>query len=307
MAETNDTLGGRVLASYGSHARVALDTDETLDCGIRGKRLRPVSGDWVRLSRADGRQAMIETVAPRRNELARQKGRAGYQVLAANIELMAVVIAPQPSPEPGIVDRYLAAAEDMGIAALLVHNKEDLAAGTPPDWVAEFTEIGYPVIHTSATSGHGVANLARRLAGHVAILVGQSGTGKSTLLNRLVGKDVARTGDISAGTGEGRHTTTTAFLHPLPGGGGLVDSPGVRDFHPCPVRPERVAGLFREIREAATGCRFNDCVHRAEPGCAVRAAVDAGQISARRYRSYWRMYEQMSGIAERNPALFGSD
>lgn len=307
MADTTHTRYGLVLATYGSHARVALDTDEELDCGIRGKRLRPVAGDRVRVSCPGDRQAMIEAIEPRRTELARQKGHAGRQVLAANIDRMAVVIATEPPPEPGIVDRYLAAAEDMGIDALLVHNKEDLAHGAPPEWLSEFTDIGYAVLHTSATRDQGITELAGYLAGHIAILVGQSGTGKSTLLNRLVGTDVARTGELSEGTGEGRHTTTTAFLHPLPGGGGLVDSPGVRDFHPCPVRPERVTHLFREIREAAAGCRFSDCAHRREPGCAVRDAVDAGQISARRYRSYCRMHEQMLETAARNPAMFGSD
>lgn len=308
VPETGATASpsGRVVASFGTHALVALENGEQRECSIRGKRLRPVAGDVVAVTTDKGSHPVINRIEPRRTELARQTGRAGRQILAANVDLLIVMVAPEPPPEPGIVDRYLATAEAMGVGAVLVWNKMDLGAAERPGWLSEFQALGYPVLETSAAEGTGITALSERLARHTAILVGQSGVGKSTLLNRLIGETVARVESISGKSREGRHTTTTARLYNLPGGGALIDSPGVRDFHLQPLPPERIPALFREIREAAVDCRFNDCTHREEPGCNVLAAVAAGQISARRHRSYRRLYEQMLTLAERNPALFGS-
>ncbi len=306
MTTRQESIQGQVLASYGSHALVDCDDGKTRECSIKGKRFRPVAGDRVQLEIGDDRQAVIENIEPRHSELARQSsaGRRS-QVLAANLDLLAVVIAPEPWPEPGIVDRYLAAAEHLGLDAVIILNKTDLADMNEPEWLGEFENLAYPVFRVSAENGTGLAQLSAHLARHTASLVGQSGVGKSTLLNRLMGEDVARTGEVSDKSGEGRHTTTTAYLHRLPGqAGGLIDSPGVRDFHLSAVPPEQVPGLFREIRDAGSDCRFNDCRHVNEPGCAVRAAVESGAISQRRYRSYLRLREQMEGITERNPGLF---
>ncbi|MDQ2068417.1 ribosome small subunit-dependent GTPase A [Natronospira bacteriovora] len=306
MSASEQCIHGQVLASYGSHALVDCEDGENRECSIKGKRLRPVAGDRVSITLADNGGAVIAHIHERESELARQSGGGRHaQVLAANLDTLVVVIAPEPWPEPGIVDRYLAAAEHLGLQALIVLNKIDLTADEEPDWLSEFETLGYGVFRTSAERGTGLDALRARLARHTASLVGQSGVGKSSLLNRLMGEAIARTGEISDRSGEGRHTTTTAFLHRLPGQpGGLIDSPGVRDYHLPPVPPERVPFLFREIREAGSGCRFNNCRHRNEPGCAVMDAVDAGAIAQRRYRSFLRLLEQMETIGERNPGLF---
>jgi len=296
----------QVLASYGSHALIQLENGESRECSIKGKRLRPVAGDWVEITLERDGACVMARIQPRQSELAKQSG-AGRrkQVLAANLDLLTIVIAPNPAPEPGIVDRYLGAAEALGLGALIIFNKAELAESGPPEWLAEFETLGYPVLQVSAKEGTGLSSLSAHLARHTAALLGQSGVGKSTLLNALLGTDYARTGEVSGSTGEGRHTTTTARLYHLADSSGtIIDSPGVRDFHLWAIPPESVAGLFREIREASAACRFNDCRHDSEPGCAVRAAVEQGQISARRYRSYRRLREQMEGIQARNPDLF---
>lgn len=296
---------GLVLAHYGSHALVELPDGQSLELAIKGKRLKPVAGDRVRVHFDAGGSGVIAAIEPRRTELARQAGGGRKrQVLAANLDTLIILVAPEPDPEPGIVDRYIAAAEALGLASIIVFNKLELSPAGGPDWLDDFPPIGYPVLKLSAVTGEGVDALARRLGRHTAALVGQSGVGKSTLLNCLVGEDVARAGRVSEKSGEGRHTTTTSRLYRLKNGAGaLIDSPGVRDFHLWPIPPESIAGLFREIREAGVDCRFNDCQHDAEPGCAVRGAVESGAISARRYRSFTRLREQMMRMRERNPDI----
>jgi len=225
---------------------------------------------------------------PRRTELTRPDRRGRVEVLAANLDLIVVVVAPEPPVDPFVTDRYLAAAEAMGCAAIVVANKCDLDA-PPPQGLAEYERIGYPVVSVSAETGAGADELAGMLSGHCGILVGQSGVGKSSLLNALVpGSDVP-TGTLSDATGEGRHTTTASMLHDLPGGGELIDSPGVRDYAPALRAADEVFRGFREIAAAAPHCRFADCRHLREPNCAVKAAVEAGAISPRRYESYRRL------------------
>jgi ribosome biogenesis GTPase len=153
----------------------------------------------------------------------------------------------------------------------------------------EYRRAGYPVVLLSAVEGQGLDDLRALLRGEVTLLVGQSGVGKSTLCNALVPASLRPTGALSAATGEGTHTTVAATLLPLPGGGELVDSPGVRDFAPAPVSEAKVQTGWPEIREAAAGCRFNNCSHLREPGCAVQAAVESGRISARRFEGYRRL------------------
>lgn len=242
---------------------------------------------WCR-SEDDGDVAVVE-VLPRETELTRPDSRGRVEVLAANIDQVVVVCAPEPAPDPFIIDRYLAAAEAMGAAALVACNKIDLPDTDALDVLEEFHAVGYPVLRVSALTDTGLDALRAALAGHCSILVGQSGVGKSSLLNALLPGIEAATAAISVATGEGRHRTTATTLHALACGGALLDSPGVRDFAPALGDPRLAATGFREIVAAAEHCRFANCRHMREPGCAVKGGVDDGKISARRYESYRRL------------------
>lgn len=278
-----------VVAAFGQ--RVILeDAGGTRFPAFVGRRgLRAVCGDRVCWQRPGGTaDAIVVEVLPRVRVLSRPNHRGRVEVLAANLDQLVVVCAPEPRTDPFITDRYLAAAEAMRAAAGVVFNKSDRPAAELPE-LAEYRAVGYPVLSVSAHEGTGMSELAALLAGHTSILVGQSGVGKSSLLNALVpGIDLA-TADLSTSTGEGRHTTTATVLHPLPGGGALLDSPGVRDYAPALDDPGCVEPGFREIAAAAAHCRFADCRHLREPNCAVKEAVEAGAISARRYESYRRL------------------
>ncbi len=287
---------GRVVAAYGRNVVVEDTARRRHRCTLRGRKLRPVCTDDVTWHEAEtqGAEGIVTAVMPRRSELARPNTRGRTEVIAANMTQVVVVIAPRPKPDRGLVDRYLVAAEINDVGAVIVANKNDL------DRLAldEYASIGYATVAVSAKRPETLAPLSAVLAGQTSIFVGQSGVGKSSLLNALIPGLDMRTQTLSEASGEGRHTTTASVLHHLENGGEVIDSPGVRDFAPPPVDEAQLAKGFCEFREVAPECRFHNCRHLAEPGCAVKKAVESGAISRRRYQSYCSLISRLSALPD---------
>lgn len=282
----------QVIATYSRRMRLRLDDGQEVEARIKGKRLRPVCGDRVTAEPIPNEvDWLITAIDDRTNALTRPNLRGDVEALAANVELLVAVAAPSPVPDWFVVDRYIAAAEQMEVAAAIVYNKTDLVSDDSDDAgvLADYQRAGYPVLECSATDRTGLGSLEELLTGKTAIIVGQSGVGKSSLINVLMGGEEQRTAEISAKSGEGRHTTVNSVMLDLPGGGRVIDSPGVRDYAPAFESAAAVAAGFREIDRASHDCRFANCRHLKEPACAVKTAVDDAAISARRYESYRRL------------------
>lgn len=281
-----------VIATYGHQVAIRLADQSEVRARIKGRKLKPVCGDRVEAEAIIGEpEWLITKICLRSNELTRPDSRGKTEVLAANISFLVVVASDTPAVDWFIVDRYLAAAESMRIGAMVLFNKTDLgepSSGTSAE-LRNYEAIGYRAISCSAKDGFNTDQVAAALKTHCAIIVGQSGVGKSSLINRLTATDTLSVGEVSASTGEGRHTTVNSVMLALPGGGAVIDSPGVRDFAPALQSTHDVAEGFREIMQAGGDCRFADCRHLREPDCAVKAGVDTGEISERRYESYKRL------------------
>lgn len=292
VAEQNAQTG-RVIASHGRRVLVQSAEAHRVPCAIRGRDLQISCGDEVRW-RYDvgGDRGIVLERLPRRSVLERANSSGGTEVVVANLTQLIVVVAHEPTPDFFIVDRFLAAAELSGIRAALARNKIDApgnADGMLDAELENYARIGYITVACSGTHGTGMDVLRRQLGNEVSVLVGQSGVGKSSLANQLIPGLQAETAELSAATEEGRHVTSVSTLHPLPDGGDLIDSPGVRDFAPAIERITNATLAFREFAALANRCRFSDCRHLREPDCAVHAAVEDGSISARRYESFKRL------------------
>jgi ribosome biogenesis GTPase len=293
MADIPLPREGRVIVNFSRHVLVQEDGGARVDCQIRGRKLAPVAGDRVRFSIQRSGFGVVEEVLPRRTVLERHDPNKRAAPLAANVDRMCIVVAPVPAPEPYLIDKYTVAAALLGIEPVVVMNKMDLADGDDPalrdaldELVGDYAEIGLQAFSTSAADGRGIEALRAALAGSTSIVVGPSGVGKSSLVKRLVPDLDLRIGEISRASGEGKHTTTRTTLFDLPGGGMLLDSPGVRDFYLWPMPIRELARGFVEFRALASRCKFSDCTHRTEPQCAVRAAVEDGTLLTRRYEAY---------------------
>lgn len=291
-----------VTATFSRRMTVQLLQDNTVGARIKGKRLQPVCGDRVVVRPIPNESDwLITEILPRSNELTRPNNRGQVEVLAANLTFLCVIVADPPQPDWYIVDRYLCAAELMRVAAAVIFNKMDLAehAESLQPELQVFTKIGYQAVQCSARTGQNLAALSRLLSEQVTIIVGQSGVGKSSLINRLVEDAAQKTAEVSTASGEGKHTTVNSVMLPLPHGGSVIDSPGVRDYAPATATAAEVLCGFREIVDAGQTCRFANCQHVREPACAVKLAVADGVISERRYESYRRLLNLSRRLADR--------
>ena len=290
-----------VTATYSQRMRMRLDDGAEVTGRLKGKKIRPVCGDLVEARViANEPEWLITKILPRRNELTRPDKRGRIEVLVANIDLVSVGAADAPAADWFIVDRYLAAAELMDVSALVVFNKSDLGAASESSEtaLADFAKIGHATVRCSAKTGDNLDELKRHLCDQTTIIVGQSGVGKSSLINYLIEDADQQTAELSRATGEGRHTTVNSMMWSLPEGGVVIDSPGVREYAPAIESPDLATRGFREIDEHGHNCRFANCRHLREPDCAVKSAVEAGEISARRYESYRRLLVLAQKLAD---------
>lgn len=301
-----------MLQSTGSWYEVLGPDGERWSCRARGKlRLKgdrstnPVAaGDIVKWEPEDEdrREGVVTAIQPRRNAIIRRSVNLSKEshVVAANIDrAFLVVTLSEPATSTGFVDRFLVTAEAYGVPVTIVFNKMDVTdLEVLAVWEEIYQSAGYPTLRTSALTGEGMETLREALAeGGVNLLSGHSGVGKSSLVNGLLPGLALKTAEVSDTHGKGKHTTTFATLHPLPGGGYLADTPGIKGFGLVHLEREHLHHYFPELFERLPDCKFHNCLHRGEPGCAVREAVEAGEISESRYFNYLEMYERFEEVS----------
>jgi ribosome biogenesis GTPase len=296
---TTAPLDALVLVSYGGHGVLRLQDGRRVACKYRRQVGRPCCGDRVRVELEDPENGVVIDIEPRRNQFLRADAQQRASVVAANLDQVLIVIAPRPLPSRDLVERYLLAVHSLGIEPVLVLNKSELPLPEKSSPGAEvfsrvdsYRRLGYPVVRTSCKGDPGVAELAPLLQRKTSILVGQSGVGKSSLIRQVLPDLEIQTGALSRSTGKGRHTTTTTMLYDLPGEGHLIDSPGVWEYGLWRLDPADIAHGFIEFRPFLGQCRFNNCRHQSEPGCAIKQACENGEIARWRYESYSRILQQ---------------
>lgn len=295
-ASDDGERSGLVIANHGYALLVETAEGQLVPCVGRRTLGSIYCGDRVRWKMADESSGVIVAVEPRETVLARIDDRGSPRPLCVNLNQIVVVGLATPSGTIGPSDRvrndaYLAAAEFLNIEALLLINKVDLCAGeaaraTLDAETASWRDAGYEVLYTSTKTSEGIDSLRARLRDRRSVLVGESGAGKSSLAALLLPEREIRIGEISAGIGRGRHTTTVSMLFHLPDGGDIIDSPGVREFRLGNVTPEELAPAFRDFRPFLGECRYRNCRHLNEPGCALEQAVAERRLSANRLASY---------------------
>lgn len=299
-------MQGLIIKNTGSWYVARTDDGQLFDCKIKGSfRLKgirstnPVAvGDRVSLVTNPEGTAFITAIEPRRNYIIRKASNLSKQshILAANIDQACLIVTvSHPETSTTFIDRFLASAEAYRIPVLILFNKTDCYNADELRYLEAlmnlYSTIGYRCVPCSALQGDGMEALRSELAGQTTLLSGHSGVGKSTLLNALIPGAGARTSEISSAHDTGMHTTTFSEMFDLPGGGCLIDTPGIKGFGTFDMEREEVGHYFREIFAASAACRYGNCTHTHEPGCAVREAVDEQRISQSRYASYLSMLD----------------
>ena len=298
-------MKGLVIRNTGSWYTVLTDEGQQFECKVKGTfRLRgirstnPVAvGDVVTIvPSADGQTALIEDIEDRRNYIIRKASNLSKQshIIAANVDMAALVATiAHPETSTTFIDRFLASAEAYRVPVLIIFNKTDLYNEEElqrlDDVMTLYRNIGYTCLACSAADGNGINELRAELQDKTTLLSGNSGVGKSTLLNLLVPEADAKTAEISVAHDAGMHTTTFSQMYFMPQGGALIDTPGIKGFGTFDMEREEVSHYFREIFRTSDDCRFGNCTHTHEPGCAVLQAVAEGRIAESRYTSYLSM------------------
>ncbi|WP_097111445.1 small ribosomal subunit biogenesis GTPase RsgA [Arsukibacterium tuosuense] len=300
---------GLVLSRFGQHADVEDSNGDVVRCSMRRTISSVVTGDkvvWRRARQSTGSiDGVIDAVEDRSSVLLRPDFYDGLKPVAANIDLMIIVSAILPALSLNIIDRYLVAAEMTHIKPLLVINKVDLLTDDQHlqlnEQLSLYRKIGYDYLLVSAKSGQGMPELLQHIHSGTSIFVGQSGVGKSSLMNNLMPGLTAATREVSENSGLGQHTTTVSRLYHLPEGGDLIDSPGIREFALWHLSEQEVTEGFIEFQPWLGRCKFRDCKHVNDPGCAIQHAVQQGEISSERYDSYLKI---LASMAQDKPNYF---
>ncbi len=289
---------GIVIANYGSFLDIEDKKGKIHRCAARRNLGAVVCGDWVIWRENRQGSGVVERLLPRRTLLSRPDPRGRIKPVAANIDYIVVVAAPSPGVNEDLVNHYLVAAEHTGITPLLLINKIDLLTEQEltnlRHRLSSYTDIGYRVIFASTKIQSGLDDLLSVITGKNSIFSGESGVGKSSLINALLPGINTRVAALSQASGKGVHTTTTARFYHLPRGGGVIDSPGVREFGLGKMTIPEIANGFVEFREFTGQCRFRNCTHRTEPGCAVLSAAEQKKISRHRIKSYHRILSELA-------------
>lgn len=294
---------GLVVAHFGTLVEVEPlnpnpnDPQPTLQCHFRSNIGGIVVGDRV-VMRSGQSHGVIEAVLPRSSLLSRPDPRGQLKPVAANIDFIVLVITPEPAPSSVLIDRYLVAAELQNIPIRILLNKTDLITDLNEAMLDElltmYRNIGYPVLESSVVNERGLDELKQQLDQHISVFVGQSGVGKSSLVNALLPGVNAKVGELSEHSRLGRHTTTNARLFHFPSGGSLIDSPGIREFGLWHLKPDQVIDGYREFSRWRYDCRFRDCKHQKEPGCALQAAAERGDIHPQRLKNYFAILQSLA-------------
>jgi len=295
---------GLVICHYGQQLEIestAADSAGQIYRCFQRTNLPPIAtGDRVIWQPGSNGQGVVVALQERSSLMSRPNQQSVLRPVAANVSVVAIVIAPLPQPFSNLVDRYLVMAEHLGLKPLIVLNKTDIfdperdAAIT--DMLAIYQDIGYPVIRVSSQTGDGMEEILTFLATQTVVFVGQSGVGKSSLVNALrgsYGDDEAAVGELSTARDKGTHTTTAARLYHLPGSGDLIDSPGIREFGLWHMDAGQMFEGFVDFRPYAGACRFRDCSHQSEPGCALQTAVAENKLHPQRLQSYFMLLSSL--------------
>ncbi|HQO31920.1 MAG TPA: ribosome small subunit-dependent GTPase A [Chitinophagales bacterium] len=301
---------GRIIQTTGSWYQVLLDGKMVM-ARLKGKfkldeldTTNPIAvGDFVTLEKTVNNEYIINEIHPRHNYIVRQSPRNKHQrhIIASNVDqaLLIVTIA-QPRTSLGFIDRFIAAAESFHIPVKIVLNKTDLIREKEQEQAdylkVVYNQLGYTVIEASTVTGQGIAIIRETLRDKTTLVAGHSGVGKSTIVNAINAELNLKTGKISEKWGKGMHTTTFATMFEIMPGSFIIDTPGIKEFMLLQVEPEEVSGYFTDIKQYAEGCQFNNCLHRNEPNCAVKEAVENAKIAPTRYENYLNIIDNIRDI-----------
>ncbi len=291
---------GVILTRFSKQADVEAEDGTVWRCHLRSNLGDVVSGDRVMWAPQDDKSGVIESVSTSKNRLERPDSYGKMRAVASNLDQMLITIAIAPEPHAGLIDRYLVVAENLDIDAVLLVNKSDLLQGergkAMDELIHTYQHLGYTSLEICAKSGQGFDKLRQTLAGKTSIFTGQSGVGKSSVIQVLLPEEPIKIGELSEQLAKGRHTTTHSRLYHFSEGGDCIDSPGIREFGLWHFTEHEVLHGFVELRELAGKCRFRDCRHQKEPGCAINNAYQQGSISPQRFDSFCRIIQSLDEV-----------